>query len=431
MGRTRDSSSAAEPPTTRSDEGERRRVAVAMLAAGLAVFALLYSAQPVLPQLAEEYGLGPGGASLAVSAATAGLAVAVLPLALASERFGRRPVMVAAVVAAVVIGFLVPLAPTFELLVAARAAQGMAIAGLPAAATAYLAERGRGRGLGAMIGLYIAGNTLGGMAGRVVAGVLAGLSDWRTGVAVVTLLAAACATVFVLLLPRQGVPTRPAGTGGRVLAAGVVAALGRRELYGPYLVAALGMGGFVALYNVVGFRLSAPPFLVAPAVASLVFLAYAAGSVSSPVAGRLADRFGPRRVLGGTLGVTVAGTLLTLSGHLLVVVVGLVVLTAGFFASHATANGWLGRRSAHWARGQAAAVYWLSYYLGSSVGGTLGGLAYGAWGWPGTVAVVCPWFLVAALGVAVLGRAGEPPPGPPPAAPGSGEDATGRPASPR
>ncbi|WP_245533527.1 MFS transporter, partial [Actinoalloteichus spitiensis] len=413
MGRTRDPSPGAPSPAARSDEQERRRVAVAMLAAGLAVFALLYSPQPVLPQLSEEYGLGPGGASLAVSAATGGLALAVLPLAVVSERLGRRPVMVGAVVAAVGIGFLVPLAPTFELLVAARAAQGVAIAGLPAAATAYLAERGRGRGLGAMIGLYIAGNTLGGMAGRLVAGVLAGLSDWRTGVAVVTLLATACGVVFVLLLPRRDGPAPAARTGGRVLVAGVGAALARRELYGPYLVAALGMGGFVALYNVVVFRLSAPPFLVAPAVASLVFLAYAAGSVSSPVAGRLADRFGPRRVLGGTLGVTMVGTLLTLSGHLLVVVVGLVVLTAGFFASHATANGWLGRRAAPWARGQAAAVYWLSYYLGSSVGGTLGGLAYGAWGWSGTVAVVCPWFLVAALGVAVLGREGEPPPGRP------------------
>ena len=54
------------------------------------------------------------------------------------------------------------------------------------------------------------------------------------------------------------------------------------------------MGGFVALYNFLGFRLtgrrSPPPFVV-----SLVFVAYLAGTWASPRAGAEATRFGRNR----------------------------------------------------------------------------------------------------------------------------------------
>jgi len=62
-----------------------RRVTVAVAAAGISSFALLYAPQPVLPQLAAEFHLDPGGASLAVSVATGALALAVLPIAVSSN----------------------------------------------------------------------------------------------------------------------------------------------------------------------------------------------------------------------------------------------------------------------------------------------------------------------------------------------------------
>ncbi|HEY3469049.1 MAG TPA: hypothetical protein VGL47_28220, partial [Amycolatopsis sp.] len=43
-----------------------RRVKAAVAAAGISSFALLYAPQPVLPQLAAQYHLDPGGAALAV-----------------------------------------------------------------------------------------------------------------------------------------------------------------------------------------------------------------------------------------------------------------------------------------------------------------------------------------------------------------------------
>ncbi|MBB5921907.1 YNFM family putative membrane transporter [Actinoalloteichus hoggarensis] len=368
---------------------------MAMLIAGFAVFALLYSVQPVLPEFADQYGLGPGGASLAVSAATGGLAVGLLPLAVLAQALGRRPVMIASVCAAVLIGVVVPLATSFPMLVTLRAAQGLAVAGLASVAMAHLAAETRAAGLGAAIGLYVAGNSLGGMSGRLITGVIADIANWRVGVWAVTLLAAGCAVVFVLVLPPSQGP-RPAPLRRSVVVGGLRAAVTDPVLYGPYLVAALGAACFVSVYNVLGFRLLAPPFLLAPAVIALVFLAYAIGSVTSATAGRAADRLGRPRVLIGALAITVLGVLVTLPDQLGAVLLGLGLLTGGFFAAHAVAGGWVGARAAGPASAQAPALYLLAYYLGGSVGGVIGGLAYGGWGWPGLVVLVVGWLVLAA-----------------------------------
>src|SRR5437588_729010 len=83
--------------------------------------------------------------------------------------------------------------------------------------------------------------------------------------------------------------------------------------------------------------LTAPPFGLAPSVVGLLFVLYLAGTWTSVVAGRLADRRGRALVLGGALPITVTGLMLTLPHSLVAVVVGLGVFTGGFFAAHTVA----------------------------------------------------------------------------------------------
>ena len=66
---------------------------------------------------------------------------------------------------------------------------------------------------------------------------------------------------------------------------------------------------------------------------------------------------------------------------------GLSLLTAGFFAIHGVASGWVPAR-AHAGgvtTGQAAALYLFAFYLGSSVFGSIAGAAWTGAGWPGVV----------------------------------------------
>ncbi|WP_328444903.1 MFS transporter [Amycolatopsis sp. NBC_00438] len=373
-----------------------RRVKTAVAAAGISSFALLYAPQPVLPQLAAQYHLDPGGAALAVSVATGALAIAVLPIAALSEVVGRRPVIVTSVVASVVFGLLLPLMPTYPALLVLRALQGIAIAGFPGVAAAYLAERLGRAGVAAAVGAMIAGNTVGGMLGRLSAGFSAGPLGWRGALYVVAGIGAVCAVITVVTLP-------PGTARGKVqlkaVAAGLVTAVRRPVLLAQYAVALLAMGSFVALYNAAGFRLTGDPLDLSPAIASLVFLAYATGSVSSAAAGRLVARVGRRRAVIGSLLLMAAGAALTLPDSLPLVIAGFLVLTCAFFAAHAVANGWAAADAPEDARGQVGGMYTATYYLGSSIGGAAGAYVYGHAGWGRLIALVAVWLLLAAAAV--------------------------------
>jgi YNFM family putative membrane transporter len=165
----------------------------------------------------------------------------------------------------------------------------------------------------------------------------------------------------------------------------------------------LAMGSFVALYNAVGFRLTGKPMDLSPAAASSVFLAYGIGAVSSSRAGRLIARFGRTRSVIAALVTTMCGAALTIAEWLPLIVLGFVVLTGGFFAAHAVANGWAAAEAPERARGQVSGIYTLAYYLGSSVGGTLGAVVYSQAGWTWLIGFVAAWLSLAIIAVLAAG----------------------------
>jgi YNFM family putative membrane transporter len=337
-----------------------------------------------------------------MSAGTAALAVAVIPVSSLSEVCGRRVVMTTSVLAAAGLGLLAPLSANLPALIAIRVLQGFALAGMPAVAMAYLAEEVDKGHLGRAMGLYIAGNAIGGLGGRVVAGLLAEHGGWRIATAGVSGLALACAASFALLLPRSAHFT-PSPLRLRALAGTLARNLADSALVRLYLIGFTLMGAFVTVYNYTTFRLSAPPFGLSTSVIGALFTVYLVGTWSSATAGRLADRAGRYRVLAAGVAVAVGGVALTLPASLTAVIAGLVVLTAGFFAAHSVASGWVSAR-APVAPAQASALYLCLYYLGSSVAGSAGGVFWSRGGWPAVV-LFAGALLVVALGCALsLGR---------------------------
>ena len=370
-----------------------RRVNVAMFSSGVAIFAVLYSAQAVLPHLSADFDLTPAGAALSMSVATAALALGVLPISALSERWGRVPVMTVSVAAVAVLGLLVPFSPTYPVLLVLRGLQGLAVAGLPAVAVAYLADEVHPSALGGAVGLFIAGNSLGGLAGRMVAGFATDLGGWHAGLGAVAVLALACGFAFVVLLPRQRHARRTPVSAVR-LATSVRDHLAAPALRRLFLAGFVLMGGFVTLYNFIGYRLMQAPFGLSAAAVGLVFLAYLGGTVSSAVAGRIADRFGRPRVFVAAVLLAIAAAVLTLPAALAPVLVGVVLLTVGSFGAHSVASGWVGHL-ARTDRAQASGLYLFAYYAGSSIGGWVGGLVYQHAGWTGTVAYLVVLFTVA------------------------------------
>ncbi|GGC98557.1 MFS transporter [Tersicoccus solisilvae] len=365
-----------------------RRVIAALACAGVVTFAQLYSPQGVLPLIAADLRIGASDAGLTISAATAGLALSVVVWSFVADRFGRVQTMRVAIVLATALGLAVAVTPDYGVLLTLRVLEGVALGGVPALAIAYLSEEIHPFHAALAAGTYVAGTTVGGLLGRIVAGPLGEWLGWRAGMLTVSVLAAVAAVGFVLLAPtpRGFVPSRRADRdeGGLAL---LLMHLRNPRMLAVFAQGMLLMGGFVAVYNYLGFRLEGPPWHLPHAVISAIFVAYLAGTVSSPLAGRLAASRGRRPVLLGATGVLIAGVLMTATPWLPVILTGVLVLTAGFFGAHAVASGWAGAR-ARTGRAQATSLYNLAYYVGSSVFGWLGGVLFGWWGWSGTAALV-------------------------------------------
>jgi YNFM family putative membrane transporter len=160
-----------------------------------------------------------------------------------------------------------------------------------------------------------------------------------------------------------------------------------------FFMACVLMGSFVTLYNYIGYRLIAPPYNLSQSAIASIFIVYLTGVVASPWSGRMADAFGRGRVLIAGLAMMLAGVMLTLLPSLGVIATGIGLLTIGFFTGHSAASSWVGRLARE-AKGQAAALYLLAYYLGSSIVGSIGGHFWTAGGWGGVVTLVVALLVV-------------------------------------
>lgn len=375
-----------------------RRVLIALGAVGVTTFAQLYYPQALIPAISRDLDVPAADAALTISGATIGLAVAVLGWSRVADRFGRASVMKFAIIASVVLGLLVPVAPSFEMLIVMRVLQGVALGGTPALALTYLAEEVDRRDAMAAAGTYISGTVIGGLAGRLLAAPVADLAGWRTGALVVGILSAVGALLVVVLLPparnfHRSAKTQHGSLGRGPLWTGLISSLKNRALMILYAQAFLLMGAHVAIYNYLGYRLEQPPFGLPPAVAAVIFLAGLSGAVSARLAARLASRYGRRRMLLLSSATMAAGVALTIPNYLPTVLFGLLVFTTAYFSAHSIASGWVGL-TATTGTAQAASLYTLFYYAGSSLFGWLGGVAF-TLGWAGTATMVIAVVLTA------------------------------------
>ena len=352
-----------------------------MLAFGLAIFNTLYATQALLPTLTTELDITPSTAALTVSAATGALALCVVPASILSEKYGRGRVLVISALAATGIGLLLPIAQNAEQLIAMRALQGAMIAGTPAVAMTWLSEELDHRDLPGAMGLYIAGNSIGGLTGRLIPAGLLEVTSWRWALLGSGLVAFLLAVIAVWLLPEQRnfVPKLSIRPSAEIRA--MARHLRNPRLLVLYATAFVAMGVFVSMYNFFGFR-AVLDFGLPAALSGLVYVVYLSGTWSSARAGVLLKRHGHGVVVLASSILMLLGALAAASGSLWVTLLGLLVFTASFFALHSTASGWVGL-IAERDRAEASSLYVFSYYMGSSILGAATGRAFEALPWAG------------------------------------------------
>lgn len=374
------------------------RVTLALFSAGLATFALLYCVQPILPVLSHDFGVSPATSSLSLSLSTGLMAIGLLFTGPVSDAVGRKSVMVVALLLAAGCTLVCSFVQSWDGILIMRALIGLSLSGVAAVAMTYLSEEIHPSVVAFSMGLYISGNSIGGMSGRLVSGVLTDFFSWRIAIAVVGIFALAAAIMFWRILPPSK-HFRASSLKPRKLL--INFKLHWRDSGLPLLFVEgfLLMGSFVTMFNYIGYRLLGTPYNMSQAIVGILSVVYLMGTYSSPKAGVLTGVYGRGPVLIGAIAIMLAGILLTAFSPVWLIFIGMILVTGGFFAAHSVASGWIGRRARR-AKGQASSLYLFCYYAGSSVAGTLGGFFWHAYGWSG-ITVFISVMLVVGVGVGV------------------------------
>lgn len=371
-----------------------RNANIALFLGAFNTFAIMNSTQPILPNLASEFNLLPASASLSQSVTTLTLAFCLLIAGSISEVYGRKVIMSISAVVSSVLAILSGFSSTFELLLLIRVLQGVALAGLPAIAMAYISEEFDRKDIPFAMGLYISGNTIGGMSGRLIIGLIANIFTWRSALIFIGVIGLLNSIGFVLLLPesRHFIAKR---MDVRSLTGSLLGHIANPRLLLIYGMSFLMMGSFVSIYNYIGFELIAPPYLLDRRLVSFVFLIYLTGTFSSTFLSSMSARHRRSHIIIPSMLIMILGTVMTLSGILVVTVLGISLFTFGFFGCHPINSAWVAG-IAKSSKAQASSLYLFFYYAGASVGGTVSGIFYQSFGWIGIVIAISS-FVIASL----------------------------------
>jgi YNFM family putative membrane transporter len=367
----------------------------ALFLGSFVTFALLYSTQPLIPVFSEEFKIAPSFASLSVSLSTGFLAFFMLLMSWFSDARGRKIVMAVALFCSTVLAIGIAFCNNFSLLLILRALQGIVLAGYPAIAMAYVNEEFDPSISGLVMGIYISGNSVGGLAGRIIVSTLTDFFSWHIALAGMGVIGLLVSIWFWVSLPDSR-HFSPQNRAFKELVPALLKKLQNPELLMLNTIAFLIMGSFVTLYNYIGYSLMAPPYNLSQTVVGCIFVVYLIGTFSSTYMGKLADSNGSSRILCLSIIIMLLGCLITIHGNLYIKIIGVATLTFGFFGSHSVASSWVGKCALS-DKAQASSLYLLFFYLGASVIGTIGGQFLSWYGWLGVVFLISFALLIALL----------------------------------
>lgn len=331
------------------------------------IFCNLYLFQPMLPYMAQHFAVTETQINWIFAASTLALSVFLVPWAVASESYGRRKVMLTGLLSLPFINLAMLMSDSLLSLILLRALLGIALAAFASVAVAYMVEELSEKAFSKAIGTYIAANSLGGIFGRIAGGTLTDALGWQYAVLVIAGLTFLGGLVVIRLLPIQKNFTPQRGM-LRYHNKALIKHVKNKTLWLAMLVGGINFALFVNLYSVMGFRLVAPPLSLPVSLASLIFLCYLAGTISSKLTGRWCAHFSPITGIVTGSAISFVGMMVAYFDSIASMVLGLMLISFGAFFTHTLAYSWVSRKATH-AKATATALYLVHYYIGGSIGG--------------------------------------------------------------
>lgn len=360
------------------------RIITAICLSSVVTFANIYWLQPLIPLIKKDFEINALSANLAMSAPLLGMGLGLLIFASWSDAIGRCRILIGGIAAGLIVSLLLPFVQDYSLFLMLRFLQGMLLSVCPAVAVPLLGDELRKSWLPSAVGFYIASNTLGGVCSRLLGGVSAEyLGNWHQAGWVIAGITSLFYIAIYLLLPKQKHFT-PVAFHLKPSLKAFSEHLHKPQLVLIYLTIGLAFGCFVNLSNYLMMVLEQAPYSLPSDLRSLMFLTLLGGTTSSSLAGKFAKKYS--LVAGVVTGAVImlCANLLMSGGQLELMVIGMILMSVGFFFCHAQASTLVGK-SVKKAKGSAQALYSLFYYSGASLGVFLLEPFYQRWGWQGVL----------------------------------------------
>lgn len=372
-----------------------------MFLAGLSCFMQLYLFQPILPAIGKEFSINPAESSLTVSFSTIGIAAGLFAGALFADRISRKRLIGLALICSSVLTVISSFVPVFPVLVTINMLKGFFLSGSASVAMTYIAEEIHSSALGKATSLYITGNAIGGMSGRIVATLITGWLSWRWATGIVGTICFIFGMLFVIEAPASK-HFKPYKTDTIRHLKAMSTHLRNPLLLSMYILAGLYLGSFVSIYNYLAFRMQGAPFFLPHEILASLYLMYIVGSAGSMSAGVLSDRFSSQKTLPAIVSLMLAGLLFMLTPSLILVILGLGIFTFSFFGAHTIASKIVAQYS-NKAKPVSISLFLLFYYAGSSLLGTSSGVIMHNYGWAAFIFTLCI-VSIATLFISILFR---------------------------
>ena len=269
---------------------------------------------PGLPVMSESLGTTTVGVQLTLTTFMAGLGLGQLMIGPLSDGWGRRRLLIIGTLVLVASSALCALAPTVEVLIAARLVQGFSGGIGIVLARAVIADRARGDQAAKLFSIMMIIGGIAPVAAPLLGGALLGPIGWRGIFWVLTALAVAMTVAVLLFVPETLPPEKRHGGGFSAMAGNFGYVLSQRRFVGYAATFALSFG---AMFSYI----SASPFVtqeilgLSPGQFSLVFAVNSVGLVGGNIVNsRLIGRFPTRSLLrAGVTTLFCGGALLLLS----------------------------------------------------------------------------------------------------------------------
>ncbi len=345
----------------------------------------MWCTQAILPVLATSFHISQARTGLCVTAPLVATAIMAPVAGLISDRFGRKRFICGAALLLLAPSLAAASAGSFTAFVLCRFIQGLMLPFIFTVTIAYVGDEASGGAAARLAGTYASGTILGGFSGRFIAGVVTSAIGWREAFFVIAALTLAMAIMVTLLLPREQ-RFRPQHGIGHALQAFPLH-LSNARLLATYAVGFGVLFCLVAIFTFINFRLAAAPYLLGPAALGGIFVVYLGGVVMSPLAARLSNAFGRRRVTVFAGAVVAAGLVLTLLAPLWIIEAGLLLAASGIFVQQTLAIAFIGV-AAREAKSTAVGLYVTCYYIGGSAGGAVPADLWHNFGWPDCALIV-------------------------------------------